>query len=156
MSWFDKSIDSDSIFANTNYTIVRRDRSETLSNTKKSGGGTFMLIKNHIDFMNITPPTEKFVEFTAIRIKLPRPIILVDVYVPSYSRGRSYNELEDFIACVENKWPSSSIVAIGDFNCPYVDWQSDNDMALRIRNSNEDSILFWLQTLVFCGHKVHT
>lgn len=94
-TWLDESIDSSVLVRDTNFSIIRKDRSASL-NLRSRGGGTTISLRNCLKYQDITPNYPTIAEFTATRLLTNPSIIIVNAYVPPYEKSAAYREISDF------------------------------------------------------------
>lgn len=129
-TWFNSKTDTAALTANTEFILLRADRSNSANTKKKMGGGIAILYRRNIDVSTIGfPPTK--LEVQAVRISdAEAGICLINAYVPPYRSGERlsmFQELESVIQIVSENHPDDCVLLVGDFNMPTIEWNYDDD-----------------------------
>lgn len=83
-TWFDESVKDGEITGNSNFNIIRRDRSAT-TNKRLRGGGVMTLISKDITYQQIEFNYETLLEYTVCKIGTdPSTLMVINVYIPPY------------------------------------------------------------------------
>lgn len=124
----DTVLDSE-LIGMTAYNIFRHDRS-SFRNSKKTGGGVVVLIKNSIEAHDIVLVEHTRIELQAIRLKLVTMYYcLVNVYLPPYTtRSSMVYELSTVLSQIRKKFPLEEIIMLGVFNFAKIKWQFNTEI----------------------------
>lgn len=120
---FNTSVDSNELMAGTNYNILRSDRGAFVD-SRSTGGGVIMCIKNGINFESVTVDLST-IEFICARLIIgAKHYIITNVYIPPY-RTRTLAlliEVSQLIASMRKQFDTDEIIIAGDFNLPGIRW----------------------------------
>ncbi|GIY32485.1 RNA-directed DNA polymerase from mobile element jockey [Caerostris extrusa] len=110
-----------------NFTLYKNDRVNT--NTRSTGGGTCIYVKNTLTHHQIPTPTLTSSEATIINLKLTNTSSIV--FISYYSNPRRFTQIDDLekLAKLHN-----NIIFAGDFNATYTSWNN-------IKNSYRENCL---------------
>lgn len=96
-TWFDNTIDSNTLINGTDYTIYRKDRSSLLNNRSK-GGGLATLIKKKFTTSEIHLKTSSSLEWLALRIDFKYSfLIILNIYLLPYRINSTKEMIRDLI-----------------------------------------------------------
>lgn len=137
-TWFNDTINDQEIIGNTNYQVLRNDRSSFLSN-RKNGGGVLTLLHNSITCNQINIEIGTITEIQLVEIILPqRSIVLANMYVPpTRARTVQNKELARILQHVQNDFPNHGLIILGDFNTPTIQWNAQIDAEHILMNETE-------------------
>lgn len=129
-TWYTNIITDAEIVANTNFTIIRADRSEFV-NKRTLGGGVAVCLQSNIEYEKIEMADKTHLEYLIVRVKLASKfIVIMNVYLPPY-KVRDFNVMntEFDLICrnIRLKFPNDPFTAIGDFNMGKIEWVYLND-----------------------------
>ena len=127
-TWLSNSIFDHEVFP-SGFTVYRKDR-----NTR--GGGVLIAVKNILPTKLIPSPSS--LEIITISIDVKHPLILCVVYVSPNSYDCYYRHLNEYLTFLSQNY--TSIIIVGDFNMPDIDWSSLN--ASNHHSSNFCELIF--------------
>lgn len=128
-TWFDQSVNDSVIVGSTNYTVIRRDRSEFTS-TRQLAGGVCFIIKNDIPYNIFHIPMKTSIEVQAIRVfTKEQNYAIFNVYLPPYERLSKINELGKVLKYYKSQHPNDELILLGDFNMASISWAYDRESA---------------------------
>ena len=128
-TWLSNHIFDNEILPN-GYTIYRKDRCSC-------GGGVLIAIKDNFTSSLTTSPSD--IETITVKILISNPIILCLVYIPPNSSNSYYDSLFHYLSDLPNE--SCTIVIVGDFNFPDIDW---------VNYGGSSPILYLRSFVIFC------
>lgn len=115
------------IIHNTDFNILRRDRSD-FDSAKTSGGGVCCFINEKWQHKEVTFDCYTYVEFQCLHLQSTADdLILVNVYCPpASSKDRILSEFNVILSQLCGKYSNHHIIVIGDFNLPSITWNIVN------------------------------
>ena len=137
-SWLNSSVTNAMIDVSGRYNVHRNDR------LTRQGGGVLCLVNNKWTSFTIPLP-EKFQNLDVIAVKITTDIgslrYITAYRSPEFNQlGREYMVL--LVQCLEYLCNTrDTVVLVGDFNLPNVDWISLNSLMI---TSNQSSLIFVL------------
>ena len=116
-SWLNDTHFNSEIFDTDTYSIFRKDRKN------KKGGGVFLAIKHCLNPVG-QPDLDSESEIIWAKIDIPgfRNVYVCSFYRPTKNNQNSIDGLKDALSKVPR---TSHIWALGDFNLPHIDWETD-------------------------------
>ena len=114
-SHLNDSIYSSEIFPK-DYSVYRKDRNI-------HGGGVFVLVDKLIPSSKLEIESSCEVIWVILHLKGPHNIILGAFYTPPNSTPSVWEDLSECLIQIRQRFPTTMII-LGDFNCPGVDWVS--------------------------------
>lgn len=129
-TWWNDTINSNEILASTEFTMCRSDRNfESMEVTE--GGGLAIIIRNGIEYEELTLLDAAKLEHQLIRARfLNTYFCFLNVYITPGTaalRKTMIRELDVIFRAIRIHYPSDSILMLGDFNMPNVNWIIAND-----------------------------
>ena len=119
------------------YSILRKDRTQSLVNEENRGGGLIIGIRHDTPFkeikQDISTPNDKHTESMGVEIPTAphKKIRLTNTYIPP--PNTSSGNVDENNTCTDN-WPSKNHdILLGDFNAHSLIWDDTN------RNNNTDT-----------------
>ncbi|CAB4025347.1 Hypothetical predicted protein, partial [Paramuricea clavata] len=115
-TWLDSSINDGEIFPSS-YQVIRKDRS-------RSGGGILVACSHHLSVRRrFDYETECEVLWCEVVIPNPLTTMLVGVFYRPPSTDLNYmQELEKSLSMIERNGKNLTLVLLGDFNFPNINW----------------------------------
>lgn len=127
-TWLVPAIYDSELFG-PDFIVYRCDRSP-LNSTRERGGGVLLAVRSEISSERIVVPNTDTVEIVSVRLNLNCKIIyIVCLYIPSGSADIvycSYVEAITLFFCYVNVKDNDTVLIVGDFNMPSVDWINDD------------------------------
>ena len=143
-TWLSKDIFDNEIIP-SGYTIYRKDRDSR-------GGGILLAVKDNITSSQLSSPPH--VEILTVLISTSNPFIISVVYIPPNSSDTYHELLHSYLTNLVNE--SSTIILLGDFNLPDVNWATYSDSSPK--SNKFCDLLFQLslfqetKEVIPCGH----
>ena len=118
----DKSIDSNAILFNTDKQIYRNDRNIY-------GGGVMIAVNAQIESSPIsinlsTHPVEAVAVYIPKQQDIASDFVIICIYIPPGYTTDTIGKLNEIFEYICSRFPKSHILAVGDFNCPDIEWES--------------------------------
>ena len=116
-SWLNDSHYNNEIFDKDSYSIFRKDRKN------RKGGGVFLAIKHYLNPVG-QPELDSESEIIWAKIDLPglKNVFICSFYKPKENDHESIDALRNSLS----KIPKTSYIwALGDFNLPHIDWETE-------------------------------
>lgn len=138
-TWMNESVTDDELLSNTNYQIVRHDRSQ-FNSRLKNGRGILTLIHNAVKYAEIQLNIKTTIELQIIELYFGQNhFITVNLYMPqARARNLQTNEFKRVLQKIKNDFPTHHLIVIGDFNIPTAKWEINSITSdLQISNFSE-------------------
>ena len=116
-SWLNDSHYNNEIFDTDSYSIFRKDRKN------RKGGGVFLAMKHYLNLVG-QPELDSESEIIWAKIDLPglKNVFICSFYKPKENDHESIDALRNSLS----KIPKTSYIwALGDFNLPHIDWETE-------------------------------
>lgn len=139
-SWLTPDI-SDLELGFSNYNIFRADRNFELTG-KSLGGGVLIAVRKH--FTTHVIPTPQIVNCEELWLSIETrcsKICICGLYIPSPSTIDAYVEHCDNAENMLDRFESSQIYILGDFNLPGIIWTNDENGICATGNSNASNLV---------------
>ena len=116
-SWLTDNYSNNEVFDTDTYSIFRKDR------TNRKGGGVFLAIRHCLNPVS-QPDLDSDSEIVWAKLDIPglKNVFVCSFYKPNENDQKSIDELEKSLSKIPR---TSHIWALGDFNLPNIDWQTE-------------------------------
>ena len=116
-SWLNDTHSNNEVFNTESYSIFRKDRKN------RKGGGVFLAIRHSLNPVS-QPELDSDSEIVWAKIDIPglKNVFVCSFYKPSENDSKSIDELEKSLSKIPR---TSHSWALGDFNLPNIDWQTE-------------------------------
>lgn len=138
-TWANATVQDEEIIANSNYNIIRHDRSQFNTN-RINGGGLMTLIHNSVQYEVVNILIKTTLEIQIFEVNLREfSIIVLNIYSPPKKAVKvQISEIAKILAQIRKDFPSHRILAVGDFNFPSANWvKQQNSNVMRIDNMSD-------------------
>lgn len=126
-TWFDEEIRDIEIVKNSNYTLFRQDRKDTF-HQKQGGGGIATLIKSDIKAKRHIFTEIRTLQYICLELNISKSIVfLINIYSPFGHMKISIEEFGLLMNLIE-PLQKDTILIVGDFNMPTIEWLPDTDL----------------------------
>lgn len=135
------------------YTIFRCDRNN-LTSTLKRGGGVLIAVRNNLKASQVQLTNCESLEQVCVRVQLNSlAIYICCIYLRPNSNPCLYsNHASSIQEMLESSDSSDSIVVVGDYNLPHLQWQLDTDLNSYIPlNASSEQEISLCETVLPCG-----
>lgn len=156
-TWFHEGVTDASIIANTNFNLIRSDRSNFLGTKRRDGnvikgGGVLSLISENFECEGIESFDATILEHNMFRLILGgSEFIIMNVYMnPNRARKTQVNEFAKLVRMIQVEYKIAHIIACGDFNMSGVRWSFGEETESSSSISHEEYFVSECNKLKLC------
>ena len=138
-SWLNDTVLKGEVLPGSNYNVFRCDRKPELTN-KKDGGGTLCAVKKSLsairrEDLEIAGRCE--ILWVQVVLSSKRSVFVGTIYIPTWANLSDLTQVENSVTkCMLHMRPTDSVVVLGDFNSPSINWSLLDSGVAIIENPN--------------------